>query len=85
MDNNLTTALVSAGSSVVIAITALVLNHRGFASLETRMLALENRVDARLNLMQSALNLMQADMKDLNKTMSAIEVDVARLKDKVGM
>jgi hypothetical protein len=59
-------ALISAGSSVLIAITALVLNYRGFASIDARM------------------NLMQSDMKDLNKTMTAIEIDVALLKDKAG-
>jgi hypothetical protein len=35
-------------------------------------------IDARLNLMQS-------DMKDLNKTMTAIETDVALLKDRAGL
>ena len=36
------------------------------------------RIDARLNLMQS-------DMKDLNKAMTALEIDVALLKDKAGL
>ena len=67
MDNNVIGALISGGGSVLIAITALMLNYRGFASLDAR------------------LNWMQSDMKDLNKTMTAIEIDVARLKDKVGM
>lgn len=31
------------------------------------------------------LDLLQADMKDLNKTMTALEIGVARLKDRVGM
>lgn len=54
-----------------VAVTALVLNSRGFASidgrfasLEARMLAFGSRVDARLNMMQS-------DMKDLSRTMIA--------------
>jgi len=50
-----------------VAITALLLNYRGFASIDAR------------------LNLMQSDMKDLYKAMTAIEVGVARLKDKVGL
>jgi hypothetical protein len=29
--------------------------------------------------------MMQADMKDLNKTMIALEIGVARVKDKVGL
>jgi flagellar capping protein FliD len=99
MDNSIIVALISAGGSVLIAVTALVLNYRGFtsidarfgsldarfgsidarfASLESRLVSFESRVDSRLNLMQS-------DMKDLNKTMTALEIDVALLKDKAGI
>ncbi len=78
MDNTVIVALISAGGSVLVAITALILNYRGFASIDARMLSLETRVDARLNMMQS-------DMKDLNKTMTALEIDFALLKDKAGM
>lgn len=67
MDNTVIVALISSGGSVLVAITALVLNYRGFASIDAR------------------LNLMQSDLKDLYKAMTAIEVDVARLKDKVGL
>ena len=79
MDNTVTVALISSGSAALVAVTALLLNYRGFASidgkftsLEARMLAFETRVDSRLNM-------MQADMKDLNKTMTALEIDVAPL------
>jgi hypothetical protein len=41
-------------------------------------LHLSTRLDHRLNL-------MQADMKDLNKSMTALEIDVALLKDKAGL
>ena len=78
MDNNVFIPLIGASSSGLVAITALLLNYRGFASLDARMLALESRVDGRLNSLQS-------DMRDLNKTMTALEIDVALLKDKVGM
>ena len=82
MDNTIIVALIGSGGSVLVAVTALLLNYRGFASidgrfasLEARMLAFELRVDSRLNMMQS-------DMKDLNKTMIALELDVAKLKDR---
>ncbi len=78
MDNTVVTALISTGGSVLVAVTALVLNYRGFASLDARLLALETRVDNRLNLMQQ-------DMKDLNKAMTALEIDVALLKDNAGL
>jgi hypothetical protein len=47
-------------------------------TLNTRFAALEAKFDHRLDLMQS-------DMKDLNKAMTALEVDVAALKDKAGL
>ena len=68
-----------------MANTALVLNYRGFASidgrfaaLDGRMLSFEGRVDGRLTMLQS-------DMKDLNKAMTALEIDVALLKDKANL
>jgi len=74
MDNTLIVALISSGGSVLVAITALALNYRGFAFIEGRFASIERRLDT-----------MQNDMKDLNKTMTAVEIDVALLKDKVGM
>jgi len=96
MDNNIATALISGGGSVLVAMTALILNYRGFASLDARLTSLESRVDGRFGLLEARmdtfearvdarLNAMQADMKDLNKTMTALEIDVALLKDKVGL
>lgn len=55
---------------LLIAITALVLNYRGFVSIDGRFASIERWLD-----------MMQADMKDINKTMTALEIDVALLKD----
>jgi hypothetical protein len=84
MDNNIATALIGAGGSVLVAITALVLNYRGFASLDGRFSSLEARVTSFEARVDARFNSMQADMKDLNKAMTALEIDVALLKDKVG-
>lgn len=85
MDNTVIVAMISAGGSVLVAVTALVLNYRGFSSidarfgsLDSRLLSFESRVDGRLNM-------LQGDMKDLNKAMTALEIDVALLKDKAGL
>jgi hypothetical protein len=44
MDNTVIVVLISSGGSVLVAVTALLLNYRGFAS-----------INARLNLMQSGM------------------------------
>jgi len=79
-----------------VAITALILNYRGFAALDGRfssleacMTSFESRVDARFTSLatrfDARLDSMQADMKDLNKAMTALEIGVALFKDKVGL
>jgi hypothetical protein len=74
VDHNVLIALIGASSSCLVAITALVLNSRGFVSIDGRFASIERRLD-----------MMQNDMKDLNKTMTALEIDVALLKDKAGL
>lgn len=71
MTNDQIIADIVALSPALVAIVALLLNYRGFASIDSRFTAIENR-----------LNLMQSDLKDLNKAMTAIESDVAVLKDR---
>jgi hypothetical protein len=92
MDNTIIVALISSGGSVLVAITALVLNYRGFASidgrfasLEARMLAFEGRMLSFEGRVDGRLNMLQSDMKDLNKAMTALEIDVALLKDKASL
>jgi hypothetical protein len=48
------------------------------STMNGRFAALESRLDHRLDMMQS-------DMKDLNRAMTALETDVALLKDKAGI
>ena len=92
VDNNVLIALIGSGSSGLVAITALLLNYRGFAAIDARFSSLESTfnsrfasVDARFASIERRLDLLQSDMKDLNKTMTALEVDVALVKDKVGL
>lgn len=87
MENTAIVALISAGGSVLVAMTALLLNYRGFASMDSRFGSMDSRfaaIDARFASIDRRLELMQQDMKDLNKTMTALEIDVALLKDKAG-
>jgi hypothetical protein len=43
MDSNIGTALIIAGGSALVAITALISSHRGFAALEGRFTSMEWR------------------------------------------
>jgi hypothetical protein len=85
MDNNVLIALIGASSSGLVAITALILSYRGFSSIDSRFSSLEATVNTRFASVERRLDMMQADMKDLNKAMTALEVDVALVKDKVGL
>ena len=90
MDPNVLIALIGEGSTALVAITALTVSHRGFSSIGTRFSSIDARfssleatLNARFAARDARLDLMQADMRDLNRTRTAIEIDVARLKDKI--
>lgn len=68
-----------------MAITALLLNYRGFASMDSRFASLESAVNSRFGSVEHRLDMLQADMKDLNKAVTALEIDVALVKDKIGL
>jgi hypothetical protein len=71
MDNNVFIALIGAGSSGLVAITALILNYRGFISIDNRFAAMENRFTSLETRLDRRLESMQTDMKDLNQAMTA--------------
>ncbi len=82
MNHGILTAAMGVASSLAVALTALILNHRGFAAMESRFVSLESSVNTRFGSVERRLDMMQTDMKDLNKTMTALETDVAVLKDR---
>jgi cell division protein FtsB len=84
MDNTVLVALISAGSSVLIAVTALLLNYRGFTALHGRFAALETRMQSFEFRFDARLTSLQADMKDLHKRMKAVQINVSRLKEMAG-
>jgi len=67
MSDTVIVALVSAGASVLTAVTALLLSYRGFASLDARMLALENRVHQGLTDLTGSVN-------ELDKRLIKVEI-----------
>jgi hypothetical protein len=63
---------------VAIPLVGILSNTALFLHVSGRLAALETRIDHRLELVQD-------DMKNLNKAMTALEIDVALLKDKAGL
>ena len=75
MDTNVLTAIISASASAAVAITALILNSRGFASLENRMIALENRMTA----METRIH---SDLQEFYRILTDHDRRIQRLEDK---
>lgn len=87
MDSNIATALISAGGLALVAITTLILSHRGFAALARRFTSIEGRfdsVESRFASIERRFDMLQADMRNLNRRMIALGVDLASVRDKVG-
>ena len=77
MSDTVTVALISAGSSMLVAVTALILNYRGFASMDARFLALENRMDRRLEA-------IEADLKEFYRMRADLDKRISRLEERPG-
>ena len=59
MTETVIVALISAGASALVSITALLLNYRGFASIDGRFASVERRLDT-----------MQNDLKEFYRTLA---------------
>ena len=71
MTETVIVALISAGSSMLVAITALILNYRGFASIDSRFASVERRLDT-----------MQNDLKEFYRLLAEHDKRITRLEDK---
>jgi peptidoglycan hydrolase CwlO-like protein len=70
MSDTVIVAIITAGSAVLTAVTALLLNYRGFSSLENRMAAIEGRIsslDQRIYDLTGAVN-------ELDKRITKVEI-----------
>jgi polyhydroxyalkanoate synthesis regulator phasin len=70
---------------MLVPLVGILANTGLFLHVSNRVDNLADRMDRRFEAMDRRYEAMQADMKDLNKAMSALEMDVAKLKDKVGI
>jgi hypothetical protein len=78
MNDTVLVALISAGSSALVAITALLLNYRGFASIDSRFAS----IDSRFASIEGRLDIMQADLKEFYRLLSEHDKRISRPEDK---
>ncbi len=74
MNANTLIAAITAAGSILVAITALLLNYRGFQAIDARFASVERR-----------LELIETDLREFFRVQSMHATDIARLKDKVGL
>jgi biopolymer transport protein ExbB/TolQ len=74
MNPNVLIAAIATAGSVVVAITALLLNYRMVERIERWFSSLERR-----------LEVIESDLKEFFKILSGHAVDIGRLKDKAGL
>jgi chromosome segregation ATPase len=79
MDANILAAIISAAGSAAVAITALVLNHRGFAAVDSRFASLDSRfasldsrfasLDSRMTTLENRMTTMETRLDNRMTTM----------------
>ena len=78
MTDTVIVALISAGASALVAITALLLNYRGFASIDGRFAS----IDGRFASIERRLDTMQADLKEFYRLLSDLDKRLSKIEDK---
>ena len=77
--------IITSSGSILVAIVALALNHRGFADLRSEMNARFAGVEKRLDLIEHRMDVLESDLKEFNKVLAQHDTDIVRLKDKTGL
>jgi hypothetical protein len=71
MDAN---TIIAASGAILVCVTALLLNYRGFASIDGRFASLERR-----------LEVLERDLRDFYRLHADVKKEIARLKDHTGL
>ena len=85
MSPDLIAAIISAVSSAAVAITALLLNQRGFTTIENRITDMGNRMTNLENRMDRRLEAVEADLKEFFKAQTEFDKRLGRIEDKLGI
>ncbi|MBV8731908.1 MAG: hypothetical protein JO336_19035 [Acidobacteriia bacterium] len=85
MSPDLIAAIISPVSSAAVAITALLLNQRGFTMIENRITDMGNRMTNLENRMDRRLEAVEADLKEFFKAQTEFDKRLGRIEDKLGI
>jgi hypothetical protein len=80
MTETVIVALISAGSSVLVAVTALVLNYRGFASMDARFASMDARFASLEASMNSRFTSIEADLKEFYRMLADLDKRISKLE-----
>jgi len=83
MSDTVIVALISGGTSTLVAVTALLLNYRGFASIDSRLSSLDNRFTALETRLDNRLASIQADLKEFYRLFAELDKRLIKVEDKL--
>ena len=81
MSDMVISALITAGASALVAITALLLNYRGFAAIDSRFASLDNRFAS----LERRMERLEEGNKEFFKWFGRLEAGIGRIKDHIGL
>lgn len=85
MSDTVVVAIITASGSALVAITALLLNYRGFVSIDSRFSSLESRfasIDSGFASIERRLDGIQSDLKEFYKELADHDKRISRLEDR---
>jgi len=85
LDPNLTTAIVSASATALVAIVALLQNSKRFEDINQRFEDINKRIDdmgKRIARIETRLDTIQSDLKEFFRMFAEMDKRVQRLEDR---
>ena len=82
MSDTVIVALISAGSSALVAVVALILNYRGFASIDARFASLEASINSRFASIERRLEVIESDIKQFYRLLTEYDKRISKLEEK---
>jgi hypothetical protein len=84
MNPDVLVAIISAASSAAVAITALILNQRGFTTIENRITSIDNRLNRMEDKYERLRSEVHEDIKLLTGKLIEMDNRLGRIEDRIG-